>query len=566
MNTLESVQKLLEENKISEAQTIVQKALKTDPENLDAKRASAHVFYHQMVAAYDAKNLDEAIVQYGNYYSLQLPEDDELHETFKPFQRKIHPEFPRMQEANKLSKSGKNLEALAIYEEVLSTIKDYKVAYVNVGWCIYRLLAELAPKKDPDVDLINKCFNLYNKFEILGASNLHAQMLRIALYFKDIEGVNLADFLHTWNFDNFRDEDYNPFKTDGGVFIPSLCERAYLTYSRVLMNDLGSADAKKVENAKKYSAEFLPLLEETFERLPRNSWLPYARTLLMIKLGKVQRAQMELLHLLKSQNNIFWAWAALAECMTTEGKDQDAIACYCKSFLLPSQGELSTAVRTTFIKLLVKQEMYAEAKSEIENVTRSQVKKKPSKDNIDIADLYKSEEWFENTRASNNPKLLYTRFAGRADGLLWLDVPEQVAVVTHVDLERGLFFFAVDKRIGGKHNLKGALAKVKVGTILALRLKEEEKMGQKAFKVVGSRIEREKFPKDICQMLDEPVQIPYGRDFGFLKPSNIYVGPDIVKRYKLYDGQRVKALSLLSYNKAKSEWGWKVISMSTQED
>ena len=83
--------------------------------------------------------------------------------------------------------------------------------------------------------------------------------------------------------------------------------------------------------------------------------------------------------------------------------------------------------------------------------------------------------------------------------------------------------------------------------------------------MVGARYEKDKIPKDICQVLDETIQVPYGRDFGFFKPSNIYVGPDIVKKYRLYDGQRVRGLALQSYNKAKAEWGWKVISIMGED-
>ena len=190
MTLLDDVQAKIEAGKTDAALVDVKKALEKTPEDLDVKRAAATAYYQKMVSEHESGNSDSAIEWYGKYYSLELPEDDPLHEQYRAYQRKIHPEFPRMQEANKLSKSGKNLEALAIYEEVLKTIKDLKVAYVNVGWCLYRLLAELAPKPDPDVELVNKCFNIYKRFEILGPSNLHAQMLRIALYFKDVEGVD----------------------------------------------------------------------------------------------------------------------------------------------------------------------------------------------------------------------------------------------------------------------------------------------------------------------------------------------------------------------------------------
>ena len=559
MNLLEDVQSKIEAGKTDKALADVQKALEKSPADLDVKRAAATVYYQKMVTVFETGDSDGAIKWYGDYYALELPEDDTLHEQFKAYQRRIHPEFPRMQEANKLSKSGKNMEALAIYEEVLTTIKDYKVAYVNVGWCLYRLLAELAPKPEPDAELVNKCFNIYKQFEILGPSNLHAQMLRIALYFKDVEDVDLLDFLQGWNFGNFREEDYEPFKTGTGSIIPSLCERAYLTYSRVLLGSMRSSDPSVVEKAKEYAQEFLPLLEEVLEKLPRNVWLPYARTLVMSQLGKPARVQMELIHLLKTQNNQFWAWASLAESLAMEKRDQEALSCYCKAFLLPAQGELAGHVRESFSVLLVKMRLYAEARTEIETIERNR-KKKPTKLSKNM-EAWSKEEWFQSVRYNRDNKILYVRNAGRADQLLWSDLPESVAIVTHVDATRGVFFFAVDKKVGGKHNIKGIFMKVKVGDILAVKLREAETETGKQWKVVGGKFEKERVPKDICQVLDENIQIPYGRDFGFMKPSNVYVGADVVKTYRLYDGQKVKALALLSYNKGKAEWGWKVISL-----
>ena len=474
MNFLEEVQAKLEAGKTDETLTMVRKALEKSPDDIDAKRAAAHVYYAKMVSDFTDGNSDAAIKWYSDYYALELPEEDPLHEQFKEYQRKIHPEFPRMQEANKLSKSGKNLEALA-------------------------------------------------------------------------------------NFDNFRDEDYEPFETNQQQKIPSLCERAYLSYSRVLLNSMRSKDTQTVVKAKAYSQEFLPLLESVLERLPRNVWLPYARTLLMSQLGKTQRVQMELIHILKFQNNAFWAWASLAESLMMEGKDQDALSCFCKAFLLPAQGELAAHVRESFVSLLVKMNYLSEAKFEINQIILTRKKKK-----VKLSPLvqeYRDSDWFLHARMPQHNKILYGRNAGRADQMLYADLPEQVAIVTHVDPERAVFFYAVDKKIGGKANLKGAMMKVKVGDILALKLKEEIKEGVKIMKVVGSRYEKEKVPKDICQIIQETIQIPYGRDFGFMKPSNIYVGPDLVKRHRLYDGQQLRALSLLSYNKAKAEWGWKVISI-----
>jgi hypothetical protein len=564
MNLLEDVQAKIASGKLKDASTAVSKALDKSPDDMDTKRAAATVYFEEMKKAFEGGNSDAAIDWYAKYYSLELPEEDKLHEGFKEYQRKIHPEFPRMQEANKLSKSGKNMEALAIYEEVMKTIKDYKVAYVNVGWCLYRLLAELAPQDEPDVALVNKCLNIYKKFEILGPSNLHAQMLRIALYFKDVDGVELLDFLHGWNYDNFREEDYQPFRTGSGTTIPSLCERAYLTYARVLLANMKSENQDNAAKAKDHTNEFMPRLEAVLEELPRNIWLPYARALLMSQMNKAPRVQMELIHVIKQRNTEFWAWASLAESFAIQGDNNNALSCFSKAFLLPATGELASQVRESFAAHLIKIGLRNEAKCEIENVLFNR-KKKESKISKDVREWTES-EWYKETRGTPNNKMLYIKNAGRADALLWADLPDQIAVVTHVDPVRGVFFFAVDKKVGGKHNLKGQLARVRVGDMLALKLKEAEVLGGgKAWKVVGSKFERDNFPKEICQIIDETIQIPYGRDFGFMKPSNIYVGPDLVKQSRLYDGQPCKGIALLSYNKAKAEWGWKIIAIAEEQ-
>lgn len=565
MNLLENVQSLIEAGNIDAALKQAEQALAANVEDPAARRASALVYYELTAKAYNEGNLDEAILQFGKYYALVLPEEDaDIHEKFKFYQRRIHPEFARMQEANKLSKSGKNLEALAIYDEVMTTLRDLKVAYVNVGWCLYRILAETATKETPDVEMINRCMAFYKRFEILGQSNLHSQMLRIILYFKDTEGVDLMEFLHDWGFANFREEDLLPFKTANNTIIPSLCERTFLTYAKILAANITSSNAEVAKKAVEYANQFLPELDAILERLPRNIWLPYARAILMSKIGKGARVQMELIHVLKQKNNEFWAWASLAESFLILGREQEAIACFCKSFLLPSQSELAIQVRETFAALLLKNNWKVEAKTEIELITIAR-KKKDAKLS-DQVQGWRDASWYREIRAPHNNKMLYIRFAPRADSLLWADVPESIAIVTHVDKERGVFFFAVDKKIGGKQLIKKPFERVQIGDVFALKLREADPPAgspspAKIWKVISGKPEKEKVPEEICRRLYERVQIPYGRDFGFMKPSNVYVGSDVVKKYNLKDGQTVKGLALLSFNKAKNEWGWKMINV-----
>jgi tetratricopeptide (TPR) repeat protein len=561
MSTLKKIETLRTSEKFDEACEQIEKLLKTDSEDNAAKREAGLIYFELMKKAHEANKSDAAIDLYKKYYALQLNEENEdVHLQFKEFQKRIHPEFAKMQEANKLSKQGDNLKAFELYTEILETLKDYTAAFVNVGWCIYRLLSDLATKDDPDVSLVNKCLQTYRRFDIVGPSNLHSQMLRIALYFKDVKGVKLMDFIDWWNFENFRDEDLEPFRTNNGTTIPSLLERAYLTYSRVLIKNMQSEEEIIKKQADEHAKNFLPILDDVLPQLPRNMWLPYARALLMSHMGKSKMAQFELIFLLRDNSQEFWAWAALGEVLMINGEDTNALGAFSKGFLLNSNNELATQVREDLTRLLIKKGMYNEARTEIEmiNYLRS---RQESTVNEHIKE-WMSEAWYKEARGEKSNKMFYIKNASRGDNMLWADLPETIAIVTHVDEERQVFFYQVDKEVSGKGNLKGALAKVKPGNFIAIKLKEALNLdGQKVMKVVGARIETEKYPEEIVKFINERIQIPMGKEFGFLKPSNVYVGPDVVKKFRLIDGDNVDCTILLSYNKGKDEWGWKVIAV-----
>lgn len=562
MITLNDIQEKKQAGQLKEALKLATTAYEKQPEDPDTRKAISEVYMELMKEAVEKQELETAKSYFKAYSALELPDDEtsETQEHIKSFYRRCFPEYARMQEANKLSKSGKHEEALAIYEEVLETLEDYSVAFVNVGWCLYRLLAEMAPKPSPDLALINKCISTYRRFDIHGPSNLHSQMLRILLYFKEHLSIELWDFIHWWNFDNFREEDLTPFTAGGGNTIPSLRERAYLTYAKLLLEGLKTTDAETLPKIQKYCAEFLPLLDASLPELPRNVWLPYARTRLLIQLGKRREMEKELLYYIKQKTNEFWAWAALAE-VYVDTDDGQALACYCKSLLLPAQGELAIFVRECLTSLLIKHQLYNEAKGEIDIIVLNRSKKKWHQS--DLITEWRKHSWYRTAKAPLSNKTFYLRNAPKADILLWSDIPDSIAVVTHVDKIKNAFYFAVNKRIGGKHMLKANM-RIRVGDILALKLREMETGGNIWYKVASMRSEKELLPEEITQYVDEIIQIPRGRDFGFLKPSNIYVGPDVVKNYRLFDGQRVAGIALLSFNKAKNEWTWKLLNVEEQ--
>ena len=55
------------------------------------------------------------------------------------------------------------------------------------------------------------------------------------------------------------------------------------------------------------------------------------------------------------------------------------------------------------------------------------------------------------------------------------------------------------------------------------------------------------------------IRIIYPQEFGFIE--DIFVDNKIIAQYKLVERQFVMGRAILSFNKKKKEWGWKVIEI-----
>ena len=50
---------------------------------------------------------------------------------------------------------------------------------------------------------------------------------------------------------------------------------------------------------------------------------------------------------------------------------------------------------------------------------------------------------------------------------------------------------------------------------------------------------------------------PLGKQFGFV--NDIFISPDLYEKHHLKDGDKISGKAMLSFNKNKGVWGWKVV-------
>jgi transcription termination factor Rho len=64
---------------------------------------------------------------------------------------------------------------------------------------------------------------------------------------------------------------------------------------------------------------------------------------------------------------------------------------------------------------------------------------------------------------------------------------------------------------------------------------------------------------EVIKNVSGNLRIAVNRDFGFINDN--FVSPDLIKKHKLKDGDEVNCNVVLSFNKKKNDWGWKVFEL-----
>lgn len=218
---LEGVSKL---NKLIEAFNIAQRLFSTEPYDDWIQKAFAYTLIDLIKYCITDRNLNQAGVYFNQLLSIDFQEIDEIIENQKNFLRpKIDTNYSDVQKAEVHSKNGNNIEALAIFKNLISQNRLTELHHESYGWIIYRYIkAEEINLSSVDVrTFLRDYMNLKNE----RPSMLHSMVLNFALnYSKTHKDFNFYNFFLLWNPDKLRHEDLrNGYKE--GKDIPSLISR-----------------------------------------------------------------------------------------------------------------------------------------------------------------------------------------------------------------------------------------------------------------------------------------------------------------------------------------------------
>lgn len=155
----------------------------------------------------------------------------------------------------------------------------------------------------------------------------------------------------------------------------------------------------------------------------------------------------------------------------------------------------------------------------------------------------------------NDRTKLYSA-ALRDDGVFHDTFHEIVGVVDHVNTAKGLLHVIAGREIDSVISLSDINASI--GDHIALRMARYSTRKGVRSRVVTATPTDAEVGDTVCRRFRSAVRISNGMGF---TDDGIFIPPDIVRCHDLQDDELVSGRAVINFNKRKSSWGWKAMTI-----
>lgn len=495
------IKELRQAGKLEEALTMAQEELSANPENIWGKRNISWVYYEYLKKYIQESNFEGFIENLLRIKNLNLPEDDHM-------------------------------------------------IFDTSAWKIASMVFTLQNSQNVDYAKINQVFDLIKSFHFTKPSDGYSLLLK-AFVKGHKNWSRFVEFADWWNFKNLQNKDFQTEEYQGRE-LSALADKTYGAYAKELIEGevLDAFGAQRKVNKDKVQ-EFLPKLDSVIDNHPDYQFLTYYKAQLLLKLGDDENVLEAFLPFARQKSNDFWVWTLMAEIFQNDKELE--FSCYCKALSLGAPDKFLLKTRQVFSEILIKREWYNEAKTEIANIISVREKEgwRIPNEVMQCSDA----DWYKNAEASANNKKLYGEHVKKAEELLYNDLPEHFVAVEFVNNNRNILNFVKDKSLKGFFNYEAFLDKPQIGDVLKVRLKAVGDDGFHKALTIDSLKDTSGLDLSCRKDVSAPIDIPNNKPFGFVE--DVFISPDLLKDKEVASGDFMNCKAILSFNKSKSEWGWK---------
>lgn len=383
---------------------------------------------------------------------------------------------------------------------------------------------------------------------------------------------NFLAFADWWGFENLTDEDKKPGSFNNKKTM-SLAENCYLNYAKVLSarfaiktENTGDEMPIKPEKIK----GFVEVLETQIQNYP--GFLNYYLARIYIGLQEKKAALRVILPFVLQKQNQFWVWELMADIFIDDPIKQ--MNCLCTALSCKTKPEFLVNTRQKFIRLLVSEKKYAEAKTEVDQLVKTR-----GANGWKIPDEIvncRNQDWYSRAKHNGNNKAFYNAFSNPSVILFPGQKPIK-AVVEWVDNKTGRLGFIVSKQFHGILSFKNQIKHVLPGRVIEVHFTGISQIIQQVKRNYNSGYDKQKLKCTAVQIrlsdnqkntsFLKPINGRFkslqGKSFGFV--NGVFVDSRLLKMGAIINNKPVTGLSVLSYNKKRNAWGFKAVQLFPEE-
>jgi hypothetical protein len=422
--------------------------------------------------------------------------------------------------------------------------------FENISIVISKAARVITHEATLDINKIHRLFDSIKELSLKRNSKWFSVLFN-AMHKGMKESNRYIEFAAWWDFKNFRPEDFQKEKMPNGKEVMAIAEQAYIAYAKHLLPKQ-TQHGEIIFNKDKAEA-FLPVLSQIVEDYPQFQYPAYFNAKLLLALGDKDNMLESLLPFAKKKRNDFWVWEIFAEAFST---DRDKVfACYCRALFCKSPEEMLLKLRQKMARMLIAQQHYNEAKTEIDILVRTRAVQGYNMP-VEVT-IWKATDWYQNAVAATSNIDFYKAYIPTAEALLFGDVPEELVIVEFVNSDKKILHFIASEEKSGFFKYDRFLSDVKVGDTLKVRFLGGSNEGMFQLGTVV-KTDDKAFKEKFLRYVTGPVRIPNGKPFGFVE--DVFIHPSLVAKCKLTNGMLFNGTAIKSYNREKKQWGWKVLS------
>lgn len=401
---------LRKQGKIEEAFNLADALFNIDPNDEWVIKAYAWTLYDKIKILVEQKEYTKAKQLGEKLEQLPIEESDKyLYPSVQRVLLSIDPNREILKRAKAKSEAGDHSEALKLYKEAQIYFQNDLALENAIAWELYRSSKDLfasVPIKLADIKIV---LAEYIKLKNERPSRIHSLFLGIADKIIESDQFNVISFLKLWDLNKLTDEDFQPNEYNGKLY-PSRGEKIIQHVSKLIIK-------KRLISEIDY---FKPFLEIGIKKFPENIWLPYYKVKFLQLSGKNEEALNFITPIVKAKSNDFWTWALLAE-LYFDTEPEMSMSSFCRALMCPAEEGFLINTRIRLAELLLKKNMFSEAKYEIVRAIKTKTDQGLS---LGAAlTNYQNFEWFikEQEIKSNND--FYKKKSRKAEEVLLKDLP-----------------------------------------------------------------------------------------------------------------------------------------------